>query len=219
MMEITIVRSGGFAGVHEKLGPVDTSKLPGDTGPRIESKVREVGFFELPGHIPEGQRHSTEPFDYVVTIQDGERQHTVRYDDNSDHEAVLALAGLRRLLEESGASFKAVPFELAATANPDGFSWTAWYNRMPGIDDPKLHVSGTRTFGDSGVQLSLRRGNVGVVPEPGLVALDLTITRPQSGDDVQTEKRVDWSEEVGSEIDRVRIQGDAQQEIEVIIAV
>jgi hypothetical protein len=219
MMEITIVRSGGFAGVHEKLGPVDTSKLAGDMGPRIESKVREAGFFDLPDHIPEGQRHSSEPFGYAVTIQDGERQHTVRYDDNSDHAAVRALAGLRELLEESGAGFKAVPPEPAALANPDGFSWTAWYNRMPGIDDPKLHVAGTCTFGDSEVQLSLKTGDVGVVPEPGLIALDLTITRPQSGDDVRTEKRVDWSEDVGPDIDRVRIQGDAQQEIEVIIAV
>ncbi len=217
-MEITVIRMGGFANVYEKLGPVDTTAVAGDMGQRIESKVGEIGFFELPERIPEDRPHSSEPFGYTVTIHDGSRQHVVRYDDNSEHQAVQSLRGFVRLLEESGFKFESSVPESHLTASSDGFSWLAWYNRMPGVEDPDLHVVGTCTFGDSEVQLSLEPGDGGIVPEPGLVALKLTITRPQRGDDVMTEKRVEWQGDVGPDIDRVRIQGDAQEKLAVIIA-
>jgi hypothetical protein len=88
------------------------------------------------------------------------------------------------------------------------FGWEAWYDKMPGKNDPDLHVAGTCRVMSSSTEVSLELGDVGVVPEPGVVALQLEVVEAEFGDDLVTEKSVSWSGDVGPDIEKVRIQGD-----------
>jgi hypothetical protein len=93
--------------------------------------------------------------------------------------------------------------------------WEAWYNRMPGAADPDLHVSGKCGLESSSIKVWLEPGNVGVVPEPDLLVLQLRTERPEVGDDMYVEREVTWQDDVGQDIKRVRIQGEAEAEIPV----
>lgn len=99
------------------------------------------------------------------------------------------------------------------------FDWSAWYNRMPGVSDPNLHVSGHCRLRSSSIQAELLPGNEGIHDEPDLYVLDLTVHEPEIGDTRSVDSEVFWEGDVGSEIKRVRIQGRAQAEIDVIDAV
>lgn len=94
--------------------------------------------------------------------------------------------------------------------------WSAWYNRLPGVDDPCLHVSGTCELRSSSIQIELRPGEV-FVPEPGLLALDLVATIPSIGDDRIVDREVTWSDNVGPDIELVWIRGETSTEIKVKI--
>lgn len=95
--------------------------------------------------------------------------------------------------------------------------WSAWYNRMPGADDPELHVAGKVECESSSVELRLELDNEGIVDEPDLIALRLTATEPDAGDTQWMVKDVEWRGDVGPDIGRVRIQGDCQAEVSVSI--
>jgi hypothetical protein len=98
------------------------------------------------------------------------------------------------------------------------FDWSAWYNEMPPDPPPDLHVTGTCKTRSTGVTLTLELGDVGVVPEPDLIALVLKAEASDGGGDAITEQTVSWEGDVGPDIKRVRIQGAAEAEIEVEIA-
>lgn len=216
-MEITINRGGGFTGLREQLGPVDTASL-GDAGSKIEEKVREIGFFEMEEELSGGR--DNRPWS-LFAIEDGERRHSVDYSAGTDSPEVRSLQALAGLLLEAGARF-----ELSAgAAEDDGveagdtFGWGAWYNRMPGIDDPDLHVTGTCRLRSSSASVSLELGNVGIVPEPGVVVLKLTIEYPEgNGTDDMEDRPIEWRRDVGPDVKRVRVVGDTDVEIEVVIA-
>lgn len=104
-MEITVIRSGGFAGVHERLGPVDTSSLDAERAQEIEAKVEEAGFFELPDELPQ-EREIRDGFGYRMTISADGKEHDVSYGDGSEQAAAKRLGELVRLLEDDGASFE-----------------------------------------------------------------------------------------------------------------
>ena len=93
----------------------------------------------------------------------------------------------------------------------ESFDWEAWYDQMPGTNDPDLHVGGTCRLMSSMIEVSLEPGDVGAVLEPGVVALQLKATEPEIHDELVTEKTVSWSDDVGPEIRKVRIQGDTEQ--------
>lgn len=97
--------------------------------------------------------------------------------------------------------------------------WKAWYNRMPGAGDPELRVTGTCEVESSSMRAPLELGDEGIIDEPDLIALELRLERPEVGDDRMSEIPVEWHGDVGPNIKRVRIQGDAQAEIEVREAV
>ncbi len=97
--------------------------------------------------------------------------------------------------------------------------WEAWYNKMPGTDDPELHVSGLCKLESSTIEVTLEPGNEGSVDEPDLFVLECTIERPGFGDTQYVEKPISWQDDVGPDIKRVRIQGDAHAEVEVRDAV
>ena len=108
-MEITIEKSGGFAGVRERLGPVDTAEQ-GDAGAEIETKVEQIGFFELPGRLPEDNQ-IRDGFGYAMTVEADDRRHRVEYSDGSRREDRQPLDELTQLLEANGSQFRDVPIE------------------------------------------------------------------------------------------------------------
>jgi hypothetical protein len=95
--------------------------------------------------------------------------------------------------------------------------WDAWYNRMPGTNDPELHVSGTCGLPSSQAKASLELGNIGIYPEPGAIALDLTVEEPPVGDTQYVEREVSWSGDLGPDIQTVLIRGDADAQVSVRI--
>lgn len=97
--------------------------------------------------------------------------------------------------------------------------WSAWYNRMPGTDDPHLHVSGRCQVPSGSIQIRLEPGNEGVIDEPDLFVLDAIINVPDVGTDDFVEREVTWEGEAGPNIKRVRIQRDLEAEIAVDDAV
>jgi hypothetical protein len=97
--------------------------------------------------------------------------------------------------------------------------WSAWYNRMPGTDDPNLHVSGRCTLPSGSIEIALAPGNEGTVNEPDLFVLEATVKVPDVGTDDVVEREVTWEGDAGPDIKRVRIQGDLEADIEVEEAV
>ena len=80
-MVIEVTRSGGFAGLLEKLGSVDTRKLAPEAARHLEGLVSHAGFFNLPAETPAGP--AADLYRYEVTIRDAGRSHTVAFSDDS----------------------------------------------------------------------------------------------------------------------------------------
>ena len=92
-MNISIKKSGGFAGITEDLGTIDTAKLGAGAARQVEQTVREIGFFDLPGTISGGV--GADLFRYEITVMDGDREHTVTFEDDGSPET----APLRSLVD------------------------------------------------------------------------------------------------------------------------
>lgn len=118
-MDITATRKGGFAGVNERLGPVDTQVLPAEVGAEIESVVAGVGFFDLPSTFGPGS--GADLFEFTLVVLDGGRCHATSWDDLSDRPPELDQ--LVDLLLQAGALW-APPVGGARSGNPLFFSWT-----------------------------------------------------------------------------------------------
>jgi hypothetical protein len=86
-LRINVRRSGGFAGIEEQLGSVDTSALDPGTRTRLEGLVREADFFALPATV-EGEI-GADQFRYEVTVDDDGRRHTVTFVGESGPAAAL----------------------------------------------------------------------------------------------------------------------------------
>lgn len=100
----------------------------------------------------------------------------------------------------------------------DCHDWSAWYNRMPGANDPKLHVSGQCSLPSSSIRVELVPGNEGIVDEPDLFVLELVVDEPDVGDTQFIERDITWIGNAGPDIERVRIQGAANALLEVFDA-
>lgn len=97
--------------------------------------------------------------------------------------------------------------------------WSAWYNRMPGERDPNLHVAGRCGFPSGSMTWTLEPDNEGIRDDPELAVLRFTVHMPEIGTDDFVERDVSWSGDLGPDVKRVRIRGDADVEIEVTEAV
>jgi len=76
-MIITVSRSGGFAGLTEQLGVVNTRELNSEVAQRIERIVKDTNFFRLPPYFPE-DAVGADMFVYDITVQaSSKKQHTV----------------------------------------------------------------------------------------------------------------------------------------------
>lgn len=93
--------------------------------------------------------------------------------------------------------------------------WDAWWGDLPGEDDLDLHVVGRCAVQSSSAELRLRLGDVGIVANPSLIALDLRISAPETGDECLTIKDVGWHGRASRQVRRVRIQGTARASIEI----
>lgn len=216
-MQITVVRTGGFAGVHELLGPVDTDNTDSELGTRIRAAAEDLHFFRLPESLPAGR--IIDGFNYLITIVAAENNHSVRFDDGSPGSEASKLRELIDLLEEAGAGFvDNVASETQSDTHVDIHDWAAWYNRMPGTTDPDLHVSGTCSIGGS-TMLFLRPGNEGIVDEPDLFVLELVIHANGPEGNSRADRVISWHGDVGSNITRVRINGADVPELAVTEAV
>ena len=77
-MKISVERTGGFTGLTEKLGSLDTDRLPPAQKKAMEKRVRAVRFFQLPESLPVGHV-GADLYNYRVTVADGSKQHTVTF--------------------------------------------------------------------------------------------------------------------------------------------
>ena len=93
-MQISVRRSGGFAGLTEQLATVDTETLEPARRRSVEEAVRDSDFFHLAAVIAGGTT-GADLYRYEVSITDAGRSHTVAYGDSDDPET----APVRRLVE------------------------------------------------------------------------------------------------------------------------
>ncbi len=73
-MQITVDRSGGFTGLPLTI-TVDTADLSPDQAAQLRGLVEAVDFFHLPATTSEPPQ--PDRFDYEITVQEGDRTHTL----------------------------------------------------------------------------------------------------------------------------------------------
>jgi hypothetical protein len=95
-MMINVRRSGGFAGIEEEVGSVDTASLAPDTRDEVEGLVRESDFFALPAAVE--SEVGADQYRYEVTVDDGEQAHTVTFVGDAGPQ----VAALRRIVAAAG---------------------------------------------------------------------------------------------------------------------
>jgi hypothetical protein len=74
-MIIHLVRSGGFGGMRREVR-IETGTLTHGEREPLEGLVRDSGFFTLPGKFPRPEK-GADYFTYSITVEDGERRHTI----------------------------------------------------------------------------------------------------------------------------------------------
>jgi hypothetical protein len=80
-VEITISRSGGFAGVVEELASLDTGGLDAQLAATLESRLDEVKFFSLPSELST-EAVGADHFTYSITVCGDHGSHTVSFRDD-----------------------------------------------------------------------------------------------------------------------------------------
>ncbi len=93
-MNISVKRSGGFAGLTENIADLDTTQLDTARAQQVEQLVQSLGFFNLPVTVS-GGGIGADLFHYEITVTQGDRQHTVAFDDDDSP----VTAPLRRFVE------------------------------------------------------------------------------------------------------------------------
>jgi hypothetical protein len=79
-MKIQFECSGGLAGIHTSVA-LDTTSMSSDEVKRIEELVNSSNFFNFPSESPPPKGGSADYFSYKITIDTGERKHTIRTND------------------------------------------------------------------------------------------------------------------------------------------
>ncbi len=80
-MQIHFERSGGFANIRVA-GTVDTDTLPPEEAQALHELVTSVRFFELPSVLP-AVPGGADRFQYTVTVEEGDQQHTVEIPESA----------------------------------------------------------------------------------------------------------------------------------------
>jgi hypothetical protein len=88
-MNISIKRSGGYAGLEEDLAEMDTALMSKAEAKQVSRLVQSLGFFDLPTALPGGEI-GADFFRYEITITQDNRKHTVVFFDD-DNPAIKPL--------------------------------------------------------------------------------------------------------------------------------
>jgi hypothetical protein len=88
-MKIQLERTGGFAGIPLRTN-VDTDNLDDQSKRTLQSLVDSSRFFDLPARLS-SPTPGADRFQFKVTIQDGNRSHTVEADEGALAPEVQAL--------------------------------------------------------------------------------------------------------------------------------
>jgi hypothetical protein len=94
-MVITFESGGGFAHFPGLSRPVriDTAELAAEQADQLEGLVERARFFDQPPEVGSPPPGAADLRSYTITVQDGDRTHTVKTSD------ALADPALRELLE------------------------------------------------------------------------------------------------------------------------
>ncbi len=93
-MKISVIRTGGYAGLSDELVALDTADLDATAARRVEELVRGIRFFELPRDIA-GGAIGADMFRYEIAVTDADRQHSIGFVADESPET----APLRRLVD------------------------------------------------------------------------------------------------------------------------
>jgi hypothetical protein len=94
--------------------------------------------------------------------------------------------------------------------------WEAWYNDEPGPEpDRRLHVAAHCAFASGSIKWSLEPTNEGIVDDPDLFVLRLSVDDPGLGTGDFVETTIDWTGDAGQGIKRVAVRGDADVTVDV----
>ncbi len=88
-MKISFERSGGFAGLRLS-ALFDTELLPPATAAALTRLVEEADFFALPAILP-GSPNAADMYQYVLTVEDEMRSHTVTASEDAASDALRQL--------------------------------------------------------------------------------------------------------------------------------
>jgi hypothetical protein len=90
-MRLTLIRSGGFAGLLRPPVTVDTADLPRAAAKQIEGLVASAGFFNLPHTLAAPTRQPDRLQFSLRIVNDDCREHTVTCDEEVAPESFLDL--------------------------------------------------------------------------------------------------------------------------------
>ncbi len=88
-MRIQFERSGGFAGMR-LAATIDTATLPADQASALQSSIDAARVFDLPANSP-APPQAADQFQYHVSIDAGNKKHTVDVGEGSASPALSAL--------------------------------------------------------------------------------------------------------------------------------
>jgi len=79
-MHISIMKTGGYAGLSEEIVNLDTSLLEPGAARAVEQAIENSGFYKLSGG-PIDIGVGADPFKYEITITDGDQRHSLTFSD------------------------------------------------------------------------------------------------------------------------------------------
>ena len=98
-MKISYQRTGGFAGMVMSFS-IHTETLPSDEGEELKNLVAAANFFELPSKT-ESSGPVSDQFQYIITIETEDQQHTVEVGDAALPENLGPLLNKLRVLSRT----------------------------------------------------------------------------------------------------------------------
>ena len=90
-MKISFVRTGGFAGLRLAT-TVDSATLSPEEAAQLQTLVDNAKFFALPANV-KGKTSGADRFQYTITIETPEQQHTVTVEESGASPELLQLLG------------------------------------------------------------------------------------------------------------------------------
>jgi len=88
MTIVTFERSGGIVG-NEVYLDLDLESLSRDTAQRLQKLIAKADFFNIPANL--GMSSTPDEFQYRVTVDDGDKYHSVRTTDTTMPKSLLPL--------------------------------------------------------------------------------------------------------------------------------